>query len=53
MLVERGIPIIEMLSLETLSARGGLLFDFVISPLPLLGATGSPVRPLAVFEVNR
>ncbi|MBD8022741.1 cyclase family protein [Microbacterium gallinarum] len=52
MLVERGIPIIEMLSLESLAARGGLVFDFVISPLPLLGATGSPVRPLAVFEVH-
>jgi kynurenine formamidase len=52
MLVERGIPIIEMLNLEVLAARRGLVFDFVVSPLPLLGATGSPVRPLAMFEVT-
>lgn len=52
MLVERGVPIIEMLSLEPLAAYGGLVFDFVVSPLPLLGATGSPVRPIAVFEVT-
>ncbi|MGO4692467.1 cyclase family protein [Glaciibacter sp. 2TAF33] len=52
MLVENGIPIIEMLNLEPLAAHGGLVFDFVISPLPLLGATGSPVRPLAIFEVT-
>lgn len=52
MLVERGIPIIEMLALEALAARGEPIFDLVLSPLPLLGATGSPVRPLAVFEVT-
>lgn len=52
LLVERGTPIIEMLDLETLAARGGPLFDFVLAPLPLVGATGSPVRPLAVFETE-
>lgn len=52
MLVERGVPIIEMLNLEALAERGEYIFDFILSPLPLLGATGSPVRPMAVFEVT-
>jgi len=52
MLVERGVPIIEMLNIETLASYPAATFDFVISPLPLLGATGSPARPLAVFEVS-
>ena len=52
MLVERGIPIIEMLNLEELAARQGMLSDFVLSPLALLGATGSPVRPLALLEAR-
>jgi kynurenine formamidase len=52
MLVELGIPIIEMLNLEALAERGGPIFDFILSPLPLMGATGSPVRPMAVFEVT-
>jgi kynurenine formamidase len=25
-------------------------FTFVLAPLPLVGATGSPVRPLAVIS---
>lgn len=52
MLVEQGVPIIEMLNLEELAARQGMLSDFVLSPLALLGATGSPVRPLALLEVR-
>nr|WP_325210029.1 cyclase family protein [Salinibacterium sp.] len=52
MLVEQGVPIIEMLNLEALAERGERIFDFILSPLPLLGATGSPVRPMAVFEVT-
>lgn len=51
MLVERGIPIIEMLNLEALAERQGMLSDFMLSPLALLGATGSPVRPIALLEV--
>lgn len=49
MLVERGVPIIEMLNLETLAGLGAGRFDFLIAPLPLTGATGSPVRPLALL----
>jgi kynurenine formamidase len=52
MLVDRGIPIMEMLNLEALAERSPGIFDFIISPLPLRGATGSPVRPMAVFEVT-
>jgi kynurenine formamidase len=52
LLVERGIYIIEALDLEGLSAglgaSGSYEFLFVMSPLKFFGATGSPVRPLAV-----
>ncbi len=48
LLVERGINIIETMALEELAAGGVHEFLFVCAPLPLYGATGSPVRPLAV-----
>ncbi|HEX5407056.1 MAG TPA: cyclase family protein [Pseudonocardiaceae bacterium] len=48
LLVEAGIYIIEALALEDLAATGIRLFTFVLVPLNLIGATGSPVRPLAV-----
>ena len=48
LLVEHGIYIIEALDLEELAAAGVHEFIFVLSPLPIVGATGSPVRPLAV-----
>lgn len=48
LLVRRGIYIIENLNLEELSAAGRCRFDFVCTPLKLVGVTGSPVRPLAV-----
>ncbi|MFD4668741.1 cyclase family protein [Lentzea sp. NPDC058450] len=48
LLVESGIYIIETLNLEGVAAAGAHEFLFVLSPLPLFGATGSPVRPLAV-----
>ncbi|MGB3441031.1 MAG: cyclase family protein [Actinophytocola sp.] len=48
LLVERGVYIIEALNLEGIAAGGVHEFLFVLSPLPLFGATGSPVRPLAV-----
>ena len=50
LLVERGIYIIEALDLETVAAAGVHEFLFVLSPLPLVGATGSPARPLAVVS---
>lgn len=48
LLVEHGIHIIEVLALEELAAAGIHEFLFVLAPLKLVGATGSPVRPLAV-----
>lgn len=48
LLVEAGIYIIEALALEDLAASGIRQFTFVLVPMNLVGATGSPVRPLAV-----
>jgi kynurenine formamidase len=50
LIVECGIHIIEVLDLERLSADGVYEFTFVLSPLRLVGATGSPVRPLALVD---
>lgn len=60
LLVEEGIPILEMLDLEGLaasgagpaagSAAGSVGFTFVAAPLRLVGATGSPLRPLALVH---
>jgi kynurenine formamidase len=48
LLVTHGIHIIENLNLEALSAAGHREFCFVGVPLKLRGATGSPIRPLAL-----
>ncbi|MDQ3638826.1 MAG: cyclase family protein [Actinomycetota bacterium] len=48
LLARRGIYIIENLNLEELAAAGRHRFDFVCTPLKFVGATGSPVRPLAL-----
>jgi kynurenine formamidase len=48
LLVERGVYIIEAMALDELAAAGVHEFAFMLSPLPIFGATGSPVRPLAV-----
>lgn len=48
-LVENGIYLIEALDLEELAGRGRFEFTFVLVPLNIFGATGSPVRPLAVL----
>jgi len=50
LLVEHGVYILETLALEELAAAGVHEFTFVLAPLPLVGATGSPVRPLAVVS---
>jgi kynurenine formamidase len=50
LLVEHGIHIIETLNLEELAAAGATEFTFILSPLKLVGGTGSPVRPLAVLS---
>jgi kynurenine formamidase len=48
LLVEHGVYIVEALNLEELAVAGLHEFTFVLIPLNLTGATGSPVRPLAV-----
>lgn len=48
-LVEAGVYIIENLDLEELAALGASEFAFVCLPLKLQGATGSPVRPVALL----
>ena len=48
LLVEAGVYIVEALDLEAVAAAGVGACTFVLSALKLRGATGSPVRPLAV-----
>ena len=48
-LVESGIHIIETMKLDELADTGESEFLFVLTPLNLQGATGSPTRPLAVL----
>jgi kynurenine formamidase len=48
LLVDRGIHIIENLYLEQLSRDHTYVFLFIALPLRLCGATGSPLRPIAI-----
>lgn len=48
LLVRAGIPIIENLNLEELARAKVYEFLFVCLPLKMRGATGSPVRPIAI-----
>jgi kynurenine formamidase len=48
LLVESGIHIVECLNLDEVAAAGVAEFVFVALPLKIRGATGSPVRPVAV-----
>jgi len=50
LLVTHGIHILENLYLEELAAAGHHEFCFVAVPLKLRGATGSPIRPLALVS---
>ena len=50
LLVTHGIHIIENLNLEELAATGIHEFAFVGVPLKFRGATGSPIRPLALID---
>ena len=47
-LVEQGIHIIEALDLEGISKSGIHEFVFAAAPLRIPGATGSPIRPVAI-----
>ncbi|MBI3402007.1 MAG: cyclase family protein [Acidobacteria bacterium] len=50
LLVTNGIHIIENLNLDELAVAGHHEFSFVGVPLKFRGATGSPIRPLALVE---
>jgi len=52
LLVQSGIPIIETLDLEDAAAARAHAFLFVMSHLNLVGATGAPVRPLAIVAAG-
>lgn len=52
MLVESGIYLLEAMDLEELSETRTYEFTFLLAPLKIFGATGSPVRPLAVVSNN-
>jgi kynurenine formamidase len=44
-----GVYLAELMDLEALAAAGRGTFLFVLAPLPLVGAVGSPVAPVAVL----
>jgi kynurenine formamidase len=48
--VESGIHIIEVMDLSGLAESGASEFGFIAAPLKLVGATGSPIRPLALID---
>jgi kynurenine formamidase len=50
LLVESGIHIIECLNLDALAAEGIREFFFIGAPLKIQGATGAPLRPLALVR---
>ncbi len=52
LLARSGIYILENLNLEGLSAAGVHRFTFICTPLKLVGATGSPIRPLAMVVAD-
>lgn len=50
MLVEHGIHIIEVLNLTELARDSVSEFLFVVAPIKVVGATGIPVRPVALVS---
>ena len=48
LMAERGIYLLELLELEALVRAEVGRFAFVMCPLAITGATGSPVRPIAI-----
>lgn len=51
LILQNGVHIIELLDLEELAAAKVKEFLFILSPLKLVGATGSPIRPLAIVDI--
>lgn len=44
-----GIYLCELMSLQSLAQAGRATFLFALAPLPLVGAVGSPVAPMAIL----
>jgi len=53
LLVRNGIYILENLYLEELARDKSYEFTFICLPLKIRGATGSPVRPIAVVTESK
>jgi len=53
LLTQKGIYIIENLNLEELARDRAFTFAFVAAPLKFQGATGSPLRPLALVDPRK
>ncbi|WP_217559293.1 cyclase family protein [Streptomyces sp. GbtcB6] len=49
LLAEAGVHLIEQAALDELAAHGGRIFALIAVPLRIVGATGSPLRPLALL----
>jgi len=49
LLLTEGIPLLENLELRELAAAGAYEFLFLTLPARIKGATGSPVRPIAIL----
>lgn len=47
-LAEAGVPMVELLNLEELAADGVKEFCLIAAPIRLRGASGAPLRPLAM-----
>ncbi|PKV95500.1 MULTISPECIES: cyclase family protein [Amycolatopsis] len=51
-LAESGVPMIELLNLEELAADGVTEFCLIAAPIRLRGASGAPMRPIAMALRN-
>ncbi len=52
LLTQMGVPILELVDLESLSRAGVYEFAFVAAPIKLRGADAAPMRPIA-FPIKR
>jgi kynurenine formamidase len=50
LLVDAGVYLLENLYLQELAEAEAYEFALVVAPLPLVGASGAPLRPLALVE---
>jgi kynurenine formamidase len=48
LVMKHGIPMLELMTFEGLLADGVSEFLFIVTPIRFKGATGSPVRPIAI-----